>query len=115
MVAALCKEGETIQRELTAEDCHNLHMSMGIAGEVGELIDAVKKAIIYQKPLDRKNVVEEMGDIEFYLEGLRQGLRITREETLDANIAKLGKRYTGFNYTDQAAKDRADKVGDTDG
>ena len=109
MVKALAKSGETIRQELKASDCHNLHMCLGAAGELGELIDAVKKSIFYRKPLDRANAVEEFGDIEFYLEGLRQGLGITREETIKGNISKLGARYAGFNYSDEAAKIRADK------
>lgn len=108
-VAALTKSGADIQQELTAEDCHMLHMAVGISGEAGELLDAVKKAVIYRKPLDRENVVEELGDLEFYMEGLRQGLGITREETIQANIAKLGKRY-GEKYSDKAAQERADKA-----
>lgn len=109
MVRALCKSGNQIAEEITGSDAHGLHMAVGISGEAGELLDAIKKAVIYRKPLDRENVVEELGDLEFYLEGLRQGLGITREETIEANIAKLGKRYEGFNYSDQAAQTRADK------
>lgn len=109
MVSALVKQGSAIQQELTAEDCHAMHMMMGISGESGELLDAVKKHIIYRKPLDRENVVEELGDLEFYMEGLRQGLGITREETIEANVKKLSKRYEGFKYSDAAAQERADK------
>ena len=108
MVTALAKSGQVIVNEVDGADMHILHMAVGVSGEAGELIDAVKKAVIYRKPLDRENVVEELGDLEFYMEGLRQGLNITREETLDANIAKLGKRYQD-GYSDKAAHDRADK------
>lgn len=109
MVAALAKKGEVIANELTAEDAHLLHMTVGVSGEAGELLDAVKKAVIYRKPLDRENVIEELGDLEFYMEGLRQGLGITRQETIDANIAKLSKRYEGLKYSDKSAQLRADK------
>ena len=109
MVAALTKKGEVIAAELTAKDAHLLHMVFGVSGEAGELLDAVKKAVIYRKPLDRENVIEEVGDLEFYMEGLRQGLGITRQETIDANVAKLSKRYEGLKYSDQSAQLRADK------
>lgn len=109
MVKALAKSGDTIQSEMTGHDAHLMHMAIGVSGEAGELLDAVKKAVIYRKPLDRENVIEELGDIEFYLEGLRQGAGITREETLQANIAKLGVRYEGLRYSDTAAQQRADK------
>jgi hypothetical protein len=55
------------------------------------------------------NVIEELGDLEFYMEQLRQALLLSREETLAANIAKLSKRYEGLNYSDAAAQARADK------
>ena len=44
-----------------------VHASMGIAGESGELIDAVKKAWIYGKELDEENILEECGDALFYI------------------------------------------------
>lgn len=109
MIATLAKKGEAIAAELTAEDAHLLHMTVGVSGEAGELLDAVKKAVIYRKPLDLENVIEELGDLEFYMEGLRQGLGITRQETIDANIAKLSKRYEGLRYSDKSAQLRADK------
>ena len=109
LVAALAKPGADIVATLTAEDAHSLHMAVGIAGEAGELLDAVKKAAIYRKPIDRANVVEELGDLEFYMEGLRQGLGITRQEVLDHNIAKLSKRYNSGTYSDKHAQERADK------
>tara|TARA_R110000765_G_scaffold92333_1_gene174534 strand:+ start:27 stop:380 length:354 start_codon:yes stop_codon:yes gene_type:complete len=109
MVAQLAKPGLQIACEMSGEDAHTLHMAVGISGESGELLDAVKKSVIYRKPLDRENVIEELGDLEFYMEGLRQGLSITREETIEANISKLGKRYKGHSYSDAQAQDRADK------
>lgn len=110
LVTALVKPGADIIAELSPEKAHTLHMAVGIAGEAGELLDAIKKHVIYNKPLDRENVIEELGDLEFYMEGLRQGVGVTREETLVANIAKLSVRYAGLNYSNAAAQARADKV-----
>lgn len=109
LVAALVKPGEQIKNEITAKEAHELHMIMGLSGEVGELLDAVKKAIIYRKSFDRENAVEELGDIEFYLEGLRSSLGISREETLEANTTKLLKRYSSLSYSNEQANQRADK------
>lgn len=110
MVGTLAKPGDAILESLTPAKCHLFHMIMGISGEAGELLDAIKKYVAYNKPLDIENVIEELGDIEFYLEGLRQGLEITREETLQHNISKLSVRYKGLKYTDEAAQTRADKA-----
>lgn len=110
MVRVLVKPGDAIRESLTNKQCHELHMILGLCGESGELLDAFKKHIIYQKDLDRVNVVEELGDIEFYLEGLRQAIGVTRDECLAANVAKLGKRYKNFKYSDQQAQERKDKI-----
>lgn len=110
MVRALAKDGATIAQEIDGQDAHLMHMAIGVSGEAGELLDAIKKKLIYRKPLDMENILEELGDIEFYLEGIRQGLGVTREDCLAANIEKLGKRYNGMKYSDQAAQDRADKA-----
>ena len=110
MVKALAKSGVAIAAEMTAENAHLMHMAIGICGEAGELIDAIKKRVIYRKPLDRENVIEELGDLEFYMEGLRQGMGLSRDDCLAANIAKLGKRYEGLRYSDGAAQARADKT-----
>jgi NTP pyrophosphatase (non-canonical NTP hydrolase) len=109
MVSKLCKSGKTIIEEMTEDKAHSLHMAVGISGESGELLDAIKKQVIYNKPIDRENVIEELGDLEFYMEGLRQGLSISREETITHNISKLSKRYEGFLYSNKAAIERADK------
>ena len=109
MVASLLKPAEHIIEEFNAFKANLIHSAIGISGESGELLDAVKKHVIYNKPLDRENVIEELGDLEFYMEALRSLIDITREETLEANIKKLGKRYSEKKYSDQQAINRADK------
>ena len=92
-----------------------LHMTLGIAGESGELVDAVKKYWAYGKPLNVNNVIEELGDLLFYIQGMlstvtRQGALApeTLEDLMITNMDKLSKRYpTG--YSDEAAIARADK------
>ena len=108
LVRQLAKPGEEIIDDLTPTQAFVLHMAIGVSGEAGELLDAIKKFAIYQKPLDFTNLVEELGDIEFYLEGIRQAFSLDREDILKANIVKLRKRY-GERYTNAAAIARADK------
>jgi NTP pyrophosphatase (non-canonical NTP hydrolase) len=111
LVKALKKDGRLILSDMTAQDADLLHMAIGVSGEAGELLDAAKKVAIYNKPADFNNIVEELGDLEFYLEGIRQNLGITREECLEANITKLQKRYSEGRYTNEQAVVRADKGG----
>jgi len=107
-VASKKKPGEDIIARMTPEQADAWHMATGIAGEGGECLDAIKRWAVYQKPLDRANVIEELGDLEFFMEGLRQRLGITREETLLGNMAKLDVRYRA-GYTDEEAAERRDK------
>lgn len=112
MVFALAKPGDEIAKDFDGHKAHLMHMLIGLAGEVGELMDALKRPIIYRAGWDWPNITEELGDIEFYLQGLRQALSITREEALKANINKLSKRYAEKRYTDQQAVARKDKSDD---
>ena len=109
LVSALQKPGAEIIAELAPKKASALHMAIGISGEAGELLDAIKKWVMYGKPLDVENVIEELGDLEFYMEGLRAELGLTREAVILANIAKLNKRYASGKYSNQQAQDRADK------
>ena len=86
-----------------------IHAALGIAGEAGELVDAIKKRCIYGKPLDIDNVIEELGDLRFYMEALMNLLDISDREVLQANANKLAKRYKSLTYSDTAAIERADK------
>lgn len=105
---AVPEDPRPIQDEIDGTQANILHMAVGIAGEAAELLDAVLKHLDGER-LDVENCIEELGDIEFYAEGFRQGLGLTRGEILDANIEKLSVRYNGLNYSDQQAQDRADK------
>jgi NTP pyrophosphatase (non-canonical NTP hydrolase) len=109
LVQSLIKPGRYIQGNITPIDCELIHATMGICGEAGELLDAIKKSTIYSQPLDRNNIIEELGDLEFYMEALRQTLELSREETLTANIVKLSRRYPDLCYNDEHARKRLDK------
>lgn len=87
-----------------------LHAVMGIAGESGEVLDLIKKHYFYNKPLDMGAVVEELGDIEFYLQAMRMCLGLDRKDILIANMVKLSKRYGSGSYSDAQAQARADKA-----
>lgn len=111
MTLALAKNGQDIINDLTPEKADLLHMVVGVSGEAGELLDAVKKAVIYNKEMDLENVIEELGDLEFYMSKIRQIVGITREEILKQNIDKLSIRYAKGKYSNDQAQERADKEG----
>lgn len=115
MARDLAKPGEEIAALITADEADLWHMATGVAGEAGELLDAIKKHVIYKKPLDRQNVVEELGDLRFYMAGIMNALDITETEILSHNNGKLSKRYAAGSYSDQQATERADKAEDGEG
>lgn len=43
------------------------HMKLGVATEIGELLDTEKRLLAYGKPIDYVNYGEEIGDICWYL------------------------------------------------
>lgn len=108
MVANLSKPGWDVFNGLDGDKANLVHMALGVAGEAGELVDAIKRHAIYGKLLDIGNVIEELGDLEFYMSNIRQSLGLTRELILETNIAKLQKRYSN-KYSNEAAIARADK------
>lgn len=109
MVTIMAKPGAALLASVTAEDLALWHAATGLAGEVGELTDAVKKSVVYRKPFDLENAIEELGDIEFYLAEFRRLIGVSRGAVLQYNMNKLERRYPQ-GYTDQAAQARADKV-----
>ena len=108
-VRSLCKAGSIIAEDLTPDDAHKLHMAIGASGEAGELLDAIKKACIYRKPLDIANVREECGDILFYVTGLLDSINANLDEVIRENMAKLSTRYQSMAFSNAAALARVDK------
>jgi len=89
-----------------------IHAAVGVAGEAGELLDAVKKVYIYGQTLTAdklNNIIEEMGDIEFYLQAMRNLFSLKRQDILTVNAMKLSKRYRDLTFTVSESEKRRDK------
>lgn len=70
---------------------------MGLCGEAGEAIDLVKKHLAQGHPLDRDALINELGDVAWYLAETARALDCDLETVLRRNIEKLEKRYpAGF-------------------
>lgn len=79
--------------DLTHEQKRLTHASLGLCTEAAELADAIKKHIFYGKPLDKVNLVEEVGDILWYASIVLDACQSSFDEAMYKNIAKLRKRY----------------------
>lgn len=82
MVDQLMKPGEAILQDLTPIKAARLHMAVGFMGEVTELASAIENLTIYESDEEydviMDNLKEELGDCEFYLEGLCQTYGVER-------------------------------------
>ncbi|MEM4359951.1 MAG: nucleoside triphosphate pyrophosphohydrolase family protein [Candidatus Bilamarchaeaceae archaeon] len=86
-----------------------VNASVSLAGESGELLDAIKKHIMYGKPIDTENVKEELGDILYYIAMAANAMGWTLEDIMQANYDKLKKRYPNGHFTEADAIARKDK------
>ena len=89
--------------------CSN--MCMGLAGEIGEVIDIMKKHIYQGKELDITDVIEEVGDVLWYIANFCNVNNITMDECMESNIKKLRKRFPN-GFTTKDANERKDKMGE---
>ncbi len=81
------------------------HAVMGLVTEAGECMDALKKSKMYGKELDTVNLIEEAGDIMWYLALLSDELGVSFEQLWEKNIAKLRVRFPE-KYTEELVSTR---------
>lgn len=100
------KDFEKILGRITIENIRLLHATLGLASEVGEFADQLKKHIFYGKSLDKINLSEESGDLLWYL-ALASNVpgMISLDENTNRNISKLKARY-GDKFSEFAAANR---------
>lgn len=84
-----------------------LHALIGINTENGELQDQFKKHIFYGKPLDSINLIEELGDLMWYVALACDELSVSFDQVFERNIAKLQVRYKdACKFTETQALNR---------
>lgn len=89
----------------SAFDYRLANFALGLAGEAGEVADALKKHLFHDKPLDRDAIKKELGDCLWYIATLADTLEIPLGDIARANVAKLMTRYpAGFTVEDSHAR-----------
>lgn len=76
---------------------NQLYFAVGLAGEVGEVCEEVKKAYRDDRDFDKEKLTNELGDVLWYLTNIASKAGITLEEVMQQNIKKLTKRH-GDSY-----------------
>lgn len=97
-------EGGTISPQL-------LNAALGLAGESGELVDSVKKAIFHGRDLDRSHAIKELGDVLWYVAQAADALGVDLEEVAIVNLVKLRLRYpVSEGFTHEGSRLRRDEA-----
>ena len=65
------------------------NLCMGLCGESGEVVDYLKKCIYHGHLVEREKLIEELGDVMWYLTNLATIFEIPMTEILYENIKKL--------------------------
>lgn len=107
VLKTLSKDYDGMKKRMTDPKILDLlHGIIGISTEAGELLDQIKKHAFYGKTLDEKNLIEELGDLRFYMEVVMLRLGVTMQQIEEGNNAKLEKRYKGKEFSAEAAINR---------
>lgn len=71
-----------------------VHCALGLVGESGEIADLVKKSqYLTPRPLTREDVINEGGDVLWYLVNFVDKFGLSLEDLMVGNIAKLEARH----------------------
>jgi hypothetical protein len=74
-------------------DYDSLHASLGLVTEASELADVYKKNLFYGRPYSKSKILDEAGDIMYYLARILDANGYTLDDCLKANVSKLTARF----------------------
>jgi NTP pyrophosphatase (non-canonical NTP hydrolase) len=94
--------------EALSRDDRLLDAAAGLAEEAGEILGRVRKHRFQQRPLDRAELVAELGDALWCLTMVATSLDVTLDDVAARNLAKLRARYPD-GFSPAAARERADE------
>ena len=96
----------TLNTDLIMED-QLTNYCLGVAGEAGEVADIIKKAIYHGHVLSPDKIVEELGDVLFYVAAIASTLHVNLDEIAEKNVEKLLRRYPE-GFSQKASRERAE-------
>jgi NTP pyrophosphatase (non-canonical NTP hydrolase) len=74
------------------ENAKIFYPCLGLAGEVGEICEKIKKHVRDGRELDKEDLTKELGDVLWYLSALSGDLGINLEDVAVKNYEKLKSR-----------------------
>lgn len=84
---------ELANRTRNQSELEVLNYTLGLAGETGEFVEAIKKMLFHGHHTPPEKIKEELGDILWYVATLTSIFDFELSDVGDFNIKKLAKRY----------------------
>lgn len=100
---------DQIAREAEISPDMIIPIGASVSIHASQVLDSIKKAAIYNKTLDSELLTNQLTALVASLLTLCYLFGLPLRKCLEANIAKLSKRYEGLTYSDKSAQERADK------
>ena len=104
----------------TLNETHDIHRHtdifcltegvMGLAGEVGEFTELIKKWLFHSKTIDLNHAKKELGDVLWYVAMVADTMGWSLEEIMQTNIKKLENRYPIKFDTQLANNKKSDDI-----
>lgn len=89
---------EKAMRTATPASIAFTNVALGMCAEAGEFADVLKKYLYHGHPMGAEQMIEEAGDVLWYVALAAEALGVTLEGLAQRNIKKLEKRYPdGFD------------------
>lgn len=88
----------TIPADHADRESRLVNFGLGVAGEAGEVADLIKKQVFHHHDSDPDRLIEELGDVLWYVTALALTLGVPLEDVAQRNLTKLIRRYpAGFD------------------
>lgn len=97
--------GEKQSEEEGTKPARLLVAALGLAGESGEFADGIKKIVRHGHFLSREKLIEELGDVLWYVAEAASAVGVNLSDVAAQNIAKLQKRYPS-GFSEEASRNR---------
>ena len=84
---------ESCNYDLSKEDNQKLYAALGLHGEAGEVTELIKKDLFKYRTISKTHLIEELGDLMWYLTTICTLYDINLADVIDFNLEKIKERY----------------------
>jgi NTP pyrophosphatase (non-canonical NTP hydrolase) len=93
--------------ELTINEIMLVWNALGLAGEAGEVANTIKKSVFHRHGINTETIMEELGDVLWYISAICTKLNISLEDVMKNNVGKLKSRYpNGYSSEDSINREK---------